>query len=94
MEDLQMTIHASTRLQQRGIPPAVLPYLFAYGTRTHGGHGAHIVYFDRGGRQRIRVAAGRQEYKRLERALNVYAVVSQGGAVITVGRRTRRINRH
>jgi hypothetical protein len=91
MEDLQMTIHASTRLQQRGIPRAVLPYLFAYGARAHG---AHIVYFDRGGRQRIRVAAGRQEYKRLERALNVYAVVSQGGAVITVGRRTRRINRH
>jgi hypothetical protein len=94
MDDLQMTIHASTRLQQRGIPRAVLPYLFAYGTRTHGGRGAHIVYFDRGGRQRIRVAAGQQEYKRLERALNVYAVVSQGGAVITVGRRTRRINRH
>jgi hypothetical protein len=94
MEDLQMTIHASTRLQQRGIPRAVLPYLFAYGRRIHDEHGTRIVYFDRGERQRIRVAAGRQEYKRLEPALNVYAVVSRGGAVITVGRRTRRINRH
>lgn len=94
MEDLQMTNHARTRVQQRGIPRAVLPYLFAYGRRMHDEHGAHIVYFDRTGRQRIRAAAGQLKYKRLERALNVYAVVSQGGTVITVGRRIRRINRH
>ncbi|MGH8600005.1 MAG: hypothetical protein ACRET1_05035 [Burkholderiales bacterium] len=94
MEDLQMTIHAQTRLQQRGIPRAVLPYLFAYGRHMHDEHGARIVYFDRTGRQRIRVAAGEREYKRLERALNVYAVVSHGGTVITVGRRTHRVNRH
>jgi hypothetical protein len=37
---------------------------------------------------------GPKSYKRIESHLDAYAVVADTGEVITVGHRTRRINRH
>lgn len=37
---------------------------------------------------------GATHYKAIERKLNAYAVLSDGGDLITVGHRHKRINRH
>jgi hypothetical protein len=91
---LTMTHHAQTRLQQRGIPPTVVENLLDFGHETHSHHRSLIVYFDRRARQQLRRQIGMESYKRIEPYLDAYAVVADSGEIITVGHRTRRINRH
>lgn len=93
MEGLPMTQHAQTRLRQRGILPATLALLLEHGCTAHDHRGAEVLYLTRAGRENIRRARGRQAYRRLESSLNVYAVIDGDGCVITIGHRTRRINR-
>ena len=89
-----MTKHASVRIQQRGIPIAVLENLIEFGREAHDHHGCRIVYFNRHDRAYLRQDCGEEKYKRIERHLNAYAVVARRGDVVTVGRRTRRIPRN
>lgn len=89
-----LTEHASRRMQQRGIKPETIEILSLCGTREHDHHGATILYFDKPARQRLRHQYGSAEYKRIEGQLDAYAVVAEDGSVVTVGHRTKRINRH
>jgi hypothetical protein len=91
---LSMTHHAQARLQQRGIPPDVVENLLDFGHEAHSHNGSRIVYFDHRARQQLRRQVGPESYKRIESHLDAYAVVADTGEVITVGHRTRRINRH
>jgi hypothetical protein len=91
---LTMTHHAQTRLQQRGIPHNVIENLLDFGHEAHSHNGSRIVYFDHRARQQLRRQVGTESYKRIEPYLDAYAVVADTGEVITVGHRTRRINRH
>jgi hypothetical protein len=93
MERMPMTQHAQARLRQRGIPPDALAIPFEYGVTMHDHYGAEVLYMTRAGRQSVLRSRGRQAYKRLEPTFNVYAVIDSDGRVITVGHRTRRINR-
>lgn len=90
---LQITNHARTRLQQRGIPMPVLDCLLAFGRKVHDHHGAEILFFDHRARNQIRRSYGEDDFKRLESKLDTYAVIGSDGAVMTVGHRTKRINR-
>ena len=75
-----LTVHARTRLQQRGIPPAALERLLDEGSEAHDHRGAVVLYF----RGRTR--------KRLEgRSRRLYAVFSTDGDLITVGHRRKRV---
>ena len=94
MFDMPMTHHASRRLQQRGIPEDVLPWLMRFGAHEYDKRGARVVYLTRKSRQRLRRTLGAATYGRLEPALDVYAVVDTDGAILTVGHRTHRINRN
>jgi len=89
-----LTDHASARLQQRGIPRAILDRLLSYGQKIHDHHGAEVVFFDRKARQLLRDACGIGEFKKIEPKLDTYAVIGGDGIVITVGQRTKRINRN
>lgn len=89
---LSLTHHAQSRLQQRGIPPAVVETLLDYGHEEHDHRGSRIVYFDRQARQKLRRAFGKESYKRIESHLDAYAIVADNDEIITVGHRTRRIN--
>ena len=89
---LTLTHHAHTRLQQRGIPRAVIENLLDFGWEAHDHHGSRILYFDRPFRTHLLQACSKDMYKRLEPHLDAFAVLNQAGAVITVGHRTRRIN--
>ena len=94
MSDLPITHHAARRLQQRGIPESVLPILIEYGEHEYDKRGAKLIYLSQRSRQRLRHSMEASDYRRLERALDIYAVVSDGGAIVTVGHRTHRINRN
>ena len=89
-----LTHHATRRLQQRGIPDDVLPLLMRYGAREHDKRGALLVYLTRKSRERIRRDIGSATFSRVEPLLDVYAIVDCAGTVLTVGHRTRRINRN
>jgi hypothetical protein len=91
---LQITDHARARLQQRGIPMPVLDCLLTFGKKVHDHHGAEILFFDRQARKQIRRTYGEDDFKRLESKLDTYAVIGSDGVVLTVGHRTKRINRH
>lgn len=89
-----LTSHARARLQQRGISSQVLDCLLLFGRKIHDHQGGQIIYFDRQARERLRRQSGPAHFKVLESKLDAYAVIGPDGAVLTVGHRTKRINRH
>ncbi len=91
---IRLTDHARTRLQQRGIPEPVLECLLTYGRKVHDHRGGELVFFDHNARDRLRRAQGADVFKRIEAKLGTYAVIAEDGSVITVGHRTKHINRH
>lgn len=89
-----LTQHAVTRMQQRGIKPQTVEMLFECGAKEHDHCGATILYFNKRARQRLRNQFGMEQFKKIERQLDAYAVIAGDGAVVTVGRRSKRINRN
>ena len=90
----RMTNHARARLQQRGIPEPVLECLLTYGSTVHDHRGGELVFFDHHARDRLRRTQGAELFKKFEPKLDTYAVIAEDGVVLTVGHRTKRINRH
>ena len=92
--NIPMTKHAAARQQQRCIPPLILDWLTCYGTTSHDHHGAEIIYFDKRSRKALGKAVGEEIVSRLSALLDTYAVVSESGAVVTVGHRFKRVKEH
>ncbi len=80
-------------MQQRGVKPGLLELLDTYGATQYDHRGAAVLYFNKAARRKLRHSEGAEVYRTVEAKLNVYAVVSRDGRVVTVGRRDRRINR-
>lgn len=91
---VQLTKHANDRMQQRGIPPLIIEWLTSYGASRHDHRGAEILYFDKHSRKALAKAVGEEVVSRLAGLLDTYAVVADGGAVITAGHRYKRVVRH
>ena len=91
---LTMTNHARARIQQRGIPEVVVENLLDFGREAYDHHGSRVVYFDRRARAELRRICGEVTYRRIEARLDAYAVLARSGDIVTVGHRTRRINRN
>lgn len=86
-----LSFHARARMQQRGIGADALDLLLSYGKEAHDHHGAVILYMDKAAQKRLEAASkAKSEVRRLA---GLYAVLSRHGQVITVGHRTRKINR-
>jgi hypothetical protein len=83
------TAHAQTRCQQRCISSEVVDALLSYGERRRH-QGADVYYLTKQARSRLSSAVG-ERYRRYEKALNSYVVMSDDGQVITAGRRYRRL---
>ena len=84
-----LTRHARSRMQQRGIAPALIEKVLRYGRETHDRHGGVIVYLDHDAKRRIardRSLTGAE----LDQLAGVYVVLTEG-RVATVGHRYRRI---
>jgi len=88
-----LTPHARSRMQQRGIRPEALEALLDFGRTAHVDRGREIVFFDKAARARLarQNPAAAREAERLRRT---YAILGSDGAVITVGHRYRRIPRN
>lgn len=86
--------HATSRSQQRGIPPFIHTLLDIYGHEAYDGHGSVVLYFDKNSRRRMEHDMGREPVRKLAEWHDSYKVVSIGdGCTITVGRRYARIRR-
>jgi hypothetical protein len=90
---MELTHHASVRMQQRGFPPFVIDWLFVYGQVDHMGGGSKLFYFNKHSRWAIENELGAENLKGYSKCLNAYMVCADG-MVITVGHRFRRITRH
>ncbi len=91
---MNLTAHASRRMQQRSIPPMALELLERFGSECRCG-GAYRLYFDKAARRRMRDHyGGSGSPKRIESWLNVYVVVGDNGKVFTAAHRTTRLRRH
>jgi hypothetical protein len=90
----RLTDHARVRLQQRGISEPALQYLLTYGSTVHDHRGGELVFFDHEARDRLRRTQGAEVFKKLGPKLDTYAVIADDGVVLTVGHRTKRINRN
>ena len=91
---LPMTRHASTRAQQRGLPPLIVNWLDTYGARAQDRDGAAILYFDKQSRRNLEKDVGSQVVDRLRPFLDAYLVMADDGTVITLGWRFKRVPRH
>ncbi|MGH8785981.1 MAG: hypothetical protein ACREYA_12970 [Cupriavidus necator] len=81
-----MTIHASVRMQQRGIPPAIVQWLIEYGAKEYSGSACRR-YFDKAARQRMCRDLGAQIVDRLGNLMNCYLIEGDRGQIITVAHR-------
>jgi hypothetical protein len=90
----KLTQHAAVRMKQRGIREQTLECLFRYGSKVHDHRGRVIVFFDKQARKRLIAGYGQDNVRQLDSQIDAYAVISEDGDVVTVGHRTKRINRH
>lgn len=88
MEALNLTAHAETRANQRGIRRETMALLLDYGvTRIRGG--AEVIYMDQASRRKVREDLGDKAYARIERALDAYLVLAEDGSVMTCAHRRK-----
>ena len=71
----------------------VVESLLDFGRTAHDHRGAQIVFFDKAARQQLARERGAEALRRLGKRLRAYLVVNADGDVLTVGHRTRRIQR-
>ena len=88
------TLHAEIRSQQRGIPPMIDQLLDLYGREQYDGHGAIVLYLDKGSIRQMQRDMGHRPVARMSEWLNAYKVMSTSdGSTITIGQRYARIKR-
>lgn len=86
------TRHAAVRIQQRGISAEALDFLLAYGTCARS-RGADTVFFNSKTRQWARAEFEPCEFRKMERFMDIYVVVSDDGRAITAAWRRQRLRR-
>ena len=87
---MTMSMHATARAKQRGVPPLVIQWLEAFGDEKHDHHGGVILHFSKRSVRRLEREIGRDPVRKLKDYLACYVVVANG-TVVTVGKRTKRI---
>lgn len=87
-----LSAHAARRCHARAIPLAIVDWLQFYGREVRS-HGCSKFYLDKSARQRLEREVGHELIRRWERKLDAYAVVEDGGNVVTAAYRTRRIKK-
>ena len=90
--NLSTTKHAEARIQQRSIPPAIIDWLLDFGARERS-QGCDIVFFDKKAKKRMSQELGPQIVKCISKFLDVYAIISNDGDVVTAGHRFKHIKR-
>jgi hypothetical protein len=93
-EGAMNTLHATRRAQQRCLPPLVEEWLDRFGEEEYDGHGGVITFFSRASRRAMQREFGRGPVRKFAEYFGAYKVESShDGRTLTVGHRTKRINR-
>lgn len=87
---MELSKHAHTRQQQRGIAPIIIDLLLTYGDAEKSGDGTTKYFFTKRSRQLLRTYAGPLAGI-IEEHTNCIAVLSSEGDVVTVAHRIKRI---
>lgn len=91
---MDMTNHASKRMQQRRIPKEAVELVLRYGKRAYDHRGGIRRFIDKMGRRKIKNELGSLTYKSVEPWIGTLVIQDATGAkVITVAHRTRRIKK-
>ena len=89
---LELSDHARTRMQQRGIPKKALQTVLQFGEYRRQRDGSTSYYMDKRAMAKAQEALG-PEFPQLEKHLNIYLVTASSNTVITIAHQTRSIRR-
>ncbi len=86
--------HAEVRAQQRSVPPLVIQWLDQFGEESYDGHGGIIRFFSSTSIRAMEREFGCAPVRKLSEYFRTYKVESShNGKIITIGHRSKRINR-
>ena len=86
--------HAKIRMQQRAISEDMLESLLDFGQVKFNGQGTEILTFPKKVVKNLKKELNHKVFKKIERHLNLYAIMSSDGELITTGYRTKRLKGH
>jgi len=86
--------HAQIRMQQRAITADMLESLLDFGQVRFNGQGTEILTFPKKVVKNLKKELNHKVFMKIERHLNLYAIMSSGGELITTGYRTKRLKGH
>ena len=92
--EINLTQHAKARMQQRAISADLLEMLLEFGEIKFNGRGTEIVTFPKRVIKKLKTELPHQSFVSIEKHLNVYTVLSNDDALITVGHRTKHLKMH
>ena len=86
--------HAQIRMQQRAITADMLESLLDFGQLKFNGQGTEILTFPKKVVKHLKKELNHKVFMKIERHLNLYAIMSSDGELITTGYRTKRLKGH
>ena len=92
--DVMLSQHAKVRMQQRAISEDMLESLLDFGQVKFNGQGTEILTFPKRVVRHLKKELDHKVFMKIERHLNLYAIMSSDGELITTGYRTKRLKGH
>jgi len=92
--DVMLSQHAKVRMQQRAISEDMLESLLDFGQIKFNGQGTEILTFPKRVVKHLKKELDHKVFMKIERHLNLYAIMSSDGELITTGYRTKRLKGH
>lgn len=86
--------HAQQRLQQRAIPALVIEILLDHGVVEHSKRGLEMLYLTKKGKHAAMMQMKAAGMRHSDHYLNAFLIESSDGNIVTVGHRTKKINRN
>ena len=86
--------HAQIRMQQRAVSKDMLESLLDFGQVKFNGQGTEILTFPKKVVKHLKKELNHKVFMKIERHLNLYAIMSSDGELITTGYRTKRLKGH
>ena len=92
--NVNVSHHAQIRMQQRAITADMLESLLDFGQVKFNGQGTEILTFPKKVVKHLKKELNHKVFMKIERHLNLYAIMSSDGELITTGYRTKRLKGH
>jgi hypothetical protein len=92
---MNLSNHAKTQAQRRGIEQSVVNYVVEYGQRSHAGKGAVRCYFTKKSRKLLEQELPPKDFAKInDKELKCFAVLAEDNdLIITVGHQYKKINK-